>query len=147
MKSILKTLFPYAIVLGGLTFMVNYLRYKHFLYDLHTEVYIGVIGITFLGVGLWLGNKLLSPAPITATMNEPSSPAGKDLSESFGLSKRELDVWALMSKGHTNQEIAEKLFISLSTVKTHTSNLYSKLGVRNRSSAIVLAKENGLRAD
>lgn len=55
--------------------------------------------------------------------------------EEYGLSEREIEVLLLISKGLKNDEIAEKLFVSLSTVKTHTRNIFTKLDVRNRIEA------------
>ena len=60
------------------------------------------------------------------------------------LSARELEVLNFLSKGFNNREIAGELFISASTVKTHTLNIYEKLEVANRTQAIVKAKEYGL---
>jgi DNA-binding CsgD family transcriptional regulator len=57
------------------------------------------------------------------------------------LSARELEVLSLLSKGFSNREIAADLFISASTVKTHTLNIYEKLEVGNRTQAILKAKE------
>ena len=52
------------------------------------------------------------------------------------LSKRELEVLSLMAEGCSNQEIAARLFVSLSTVKTHNQNLFEKLDVKRRTQAI-----------
>ena len=60
------------------------------------------------------------------------------------LSARELDTLKLIDKDLSNQEIADKLFISLNTVKTHLKNIYSKLEVDNRAKAVAKAKELGL---
>ncbi len=60
------------------------------------------------------------------------------------LSDRELDVLALMAEGLTNQEIADRLFISINTVKTHAKSLYGKLSVRNRAQATLRARELSL---
>ncbi|MFO7741577.1 MAG: LuxR C-terminal-related transcriptional regulator [Anaerolineae bacterium] len=60
------------------------------------------------------------------------------------LTERELEVLEELSKGLTNPEIAERLMVSLNTVKTHTRNIYGKLGVRNRTEAVVRAQELGL---
>jgi len=57
------------------------------------------------------------------------------------ISERELEVLHLMAAGLSNREISEKLFISLNTVKTHTKNIHSKLGVNSRTKAIARAKE------
>lgn len=59
--------------------------------------------------------------------------------EKFGLSEREVDVLILISRGLKNDEIAEKLFLSVSTVKTHTRNIFTKLDVRNRIEAARIA--------
>ncbi|MCD6287293.1 MAG: response regulator transcription factor [Anaerolineae bacterium] len=60
------------------------------------------------------------------------------------LSDRELDVLALMAEGMTNQEIADRLFISINTVRTHAKSLYRKLSVRNRAQAALRAGELNL---
>ncbi len=66
----------------------------------------------------------------------------QDLAEP--LTERELEILVLMADGLTNQDIADRLFISINTVKTHAKNIYSKLDVRNRAQAIVRAAEAGL---
>lgn len=60
------------------------------------------------------------------------------------LSARELEVLNLLSRGYANRTIAQELFISASTVKTHTLNIYRKLETANRTQAIVKAREYGL---
>jgi LuxR family maltose regulon positive regulatory protein len=76
-----------------------------------------------------------APAPLV-----PGQPAG--LVEP--LSERELEVLRLVAAGHTNQEIAGDLVIAVSTVKSHTHSIYGKLGVKNRTQAIALARALGL---
>ena len=60
------------------------------------------------------------------------------------LSKRELEILSLLAQGHSNQEIAAKLFVSLSTVKTHIQNLFEKLDVKRRTQAVEKAKRLNL---
>lgn len=60
------------------------------------------------------------------------------------LTERELEVLFCMARGLANQEIAEELFIALKTVKTHVSNILSKLEVQDRTQAVVYAFKNGL---
>ncbi|RPJ20191.1 MAG: DNA-binding response regulator, partial [Chloroflexi bacterium] len=60
------------------------------------------------------------------------------------LSEREIEVLRLVTSGLSNREIAEKLFISAGTAKTHIHHLCGKLGVRNRTEAAMKAKELGL---
>jgi ATP/maltotriose-dependent transcriptional regulator MalT len=57
------------------------------------------------------------------------------------LSQREMEVLQLFAEGFSNKEIAEKLIISLGTVKAHSSNIYRKLDVRNRAQAVIAARE------
>lgn len=64
--------------------------------------------------------------------------------ESSLLTAREHDVLRLIAEGHSNQAIAEKLIRSVGTVKSHTSSIYSKLGVKSRTEAVARAKEIGL---
>jgi ATP/maltotriose-dependent transcriptional regulator MalT len=60
------------------------------------------------------------------------------------LSHRELEVLKLIAQGHSNQQIAEQLFISLHTVKTHARRIHSKLGVQRRTQAVAKAKGMGV---
>ena len=60
------------------------------------------------------------------------------------LTQRELEILRLIREGYSNQEIAERLVITLHTVKKHSSNIYSKLGVNNRTQAVARARQLGL---
>jgi LuxR family maltose regulon positive regulatory protein len=72
---------------------------------------------------------------------EPSTSSNKQSDLIDPLSERELEVLQLFAEGLSNQEIAEKLIISLGTVKAHSSNIYRKLDVRNRAQAVITAQE------
>jgi LuxR family maltose regulon positive regulatory protein len=91
------------------------------------------------GVAPGFTGKLLLAFPMIATDKQEY---GKDLVEP--LSKREIEVLECLARGVTNHEIAQELIISLDTVKTHTSNIYSKLGVSSRTQAVIKAKALGL---
>jgi ATP/maltotriose-dependent transcriptional regulator MalT len=64
--------------------------------------------------------------------------------EQFGITRRELEVLGLIAQGMSNREIAGKLFVSENTVKTHSSRVFDKLGVRRRTQAVQVGKELGL---
>jgi DNA-binding NarL/FixJ family response regulator len=64
---------------------------------------------------------------------------GKRPKEAFGLSRRELEVLALIAEGRTNREIGERLFISQKTVGVHVGNILSKLGASGRVEAAMVA--------
>jgi DNA-binding NarL/FixJ family response regulator len=86
-------------------------------------------------------------AALTFAFVSPHSFTAKNLAGSqieFGLTARELNILYLVEQGQSNQQVSEELFISCSTVKTHTSSIFRKLGARNRVDAVRIAKENGL---
>jgi ATP/maltotriose-dependent transcriptional regulator MalT len=83
------------------------------------------------------------------SLGEPNRQAlpggnGASLGLEDPLSERELEVLALLASGKTNSEVARDLFVSVGTVKSHTGNIYRKLGARNRAQALNRARELGL---
>jgi DNA-binding NarL/FixJ family response regulator len=91
------------------------------------------------------GDALLSPAVTKRViakfthLPQPSAPQGLD-----ELTERELEVFRLIARGLSNAEIGQELYISDTTVKTHITHILSKLGLRDRVQAVVLAHESGL---
>ena len=77
------------------------------------------------------------PAPVEFTLNEAK------LSE-LGLTPRELEILSLIAAGLSNKEIAEKIYVSENTVKTHSSRVFDKLGAKRRTQAVQRGKEYGL---
>jgi DNA-binding NarL/FixJ family response regulator len=114
------------------------IEYKYFVRDIPLEFYIGVVAIMFTGIGIWAGLRLTRPKIV-----EVSGPFERDDAslKRTGISKREYEVLELISAGLSNQEIAEKLFVSTSTVKTHVSNVLGKLDANRRTEAIARAKK------
>ncbi len=92
------------------------------------------------GVHSTYAGKLLAAFPEATDLAE--KPPGEDLVEP--LSDRELEVLELIAEGHSNQEIAQRLFIALRTVKWHSGNIYAKLGVKNRTQAVAKAQRLGV---
>jgi len=87
------------------------------------------------------GERVLAPAfvPILAGVMNAAGPESSD-----ALTPKEREVLALLAQGRTNREIADALFISSATVKTHLAHLYEKLGVNDRQQAITQALASGL---
>ncbi len=75
----------------------------------------------------------------TSGGQDPIAEANQSLPDP--LTPRELDVLTLLGEGLSNPQIAERLFVSTGTVKSHTNRLYNKLAVANRAQAIVRAQE------
>ena len=137
----------YSISLAFLFFLLKWLELRFIIFDHSFEIYIGFIAIIFTALGIWLAVKLSKPRIETVVVekevyvnrNEDFVPNTSLISQ-LEISKRELEILNLLTEGHSNQEIATKLFVSLSTVKTHIQNLYEKLDVKRRTQAIEKAK-------
>jgi DNA-binding CsgD family transcriptional regulator len=135
-----KTVLLYGLSLAALIFLLKLLQYRFLVRDLSLEFYMGLLALLFTCIGVWAGLKLTSKK--TITIAAPSNFIfDQSRLEKLGISKREHEVLELMARGLTNQEIADKLFVSVNTIKTHTANLFSKLDVRRRTQAIQKGKE------
>jgi DNA-binding NarL/FixJ family response regulator len=92
------------------------------------------------------GDALLAPSVTRRLVEEfarrPGMPTPSGAAD--GLTEREREVLVLLARGLTNAEIAEELFVGEATVKTHVSNVLTKLGLRDRVQAVVFAYENGV---
>jgi two-component system, NarL family, response regulator LiaR len=138
----------YTVLLAILLFLIRWLELRFIVISYALEFYIGGIAILFTALGIWLALKLSRPKINTVVVEKeiylPRPPAftinEKEL-EKTGLSSRELEVLQLMAEGLSNQEIAAKLFVSLSTIKTHSSKVLEKMDVRRRTQAIDKAKK------
>jgi LuxR family maltose regulon positive regulatory protein len=92
--------------------------------------------------------RLLAALDLSSTRKIPSPPGQDDAIELVEpLSPREVEVLQLVAQGLSNREIAARLFIALSTVKGHTSNIYGKLEVTNRTAAVARARTLGILPD
>lgn len=121
------------------------LEYRYFVHDLSMEFYIGMIALLFTVVGVWIGLRLTrrKKEVIVQQVRTDFVRNEKYLSE-IGISSREYEVLELLAQGYSNQEIAEKLFVSLNTIKTHIANIFLKLDVKRRTQAVQRAKELSL---
>ncbi len=130
-----KEILIYCISMALLLFLIKWLEAHFIIFNYRLDFFIGAIAIVFTILGIWLALKLVNPKVeiriiekevyIDKPTTQPEI-SQKEI-EKLGISKRELDVLNLMATGLSNEEIAEKLFISLNTVKTHSSNVFLKL--------------------
>tara|TARA_B100000508_G_C11440782_1_gene268668 strand:+ start:595 stop:969 length:375 start_codon:yes stop_codon:yes gene_type:complete len=116
--------------------------------DNSIDIYIGLISLSFTLLGAWIAFQLMpSKTKIVHVEKEKTKPDDIVFSinqarlNQLKLSPREHQILSLLLKGYSNAEIAEELFLSLSTTKTHVSNLYSKMHVKSRFQVIALAKK------
>lgn len=136
-----KTILIYGTTLAALIFLLKVLEYRFFARDLSLEFYVGLVALVFTALGAWVGLRLTRNRKTIIAVPSGDFRVREDILKQTGISKREYEVLELMAQGNSNQEIADKLFVSLNTVKTHSSNLFVKLEVKRRTQAIQRAKE------
>ncbi len=133
-----------AVLLG----LLKWAEYMFFARDLALEAYIGIVGLFCTILGGWIGWKLThKPGPATIANDlklEEARSYEYPILNNFNLSPREHEVLILISEGLSYQQIADRLSVSLSTVKTHASNIFSKMDVQRRTQAVMVAQKNGL---
>lgn len=141
----------YGVSLALLLFLLKWIELRFIIIDHAFEIYVGLIAVIFTGLGIWLALKLTRPEVKMVVVEKEvyiKNNAGFRLNENelrkLGLSKRELEVLQLMAEGLSNQEIASRLFVSLNTIKTHSSKLFEKMDVERRTQAIDKAKKLGV---
>jgi DNA-binding CsgD family transcriptional regulator len=146
-----KATIIYSISLAFLLFFLKWLELRFIIFDHSFEIYIGFIALIFTGLGIWLALKLSKPKietvvvekEVYVTRNE-NFVLDTSLVAQLELSKREMEILGLLAQGHSNQEIAAKVFVSLSTVKTHLQNIFEKLDVKRRTQAVEKARKLNL---
>lgn len=139
-----KDIILYGISLSILLFLLKWLELRLLIINHTFEIYIGIIAFSFTLLGIWLAKKLTKPKVVTQFVEKQDFVFNEKEGQKLEISKREIEVLALMSEGLSNQEIAEKLFVSLNTIKTHSSNIFEKLDVKRRTQAIEKAKRLSL---
>jgi DNA-binding NarL/FixJ family response regulator len=152
----------YGLSSGLLIALLKVIEYRFLVVEHSMAIYGGLIAALFAGVGIWLGVTLTRPS---ASLSGPPSgqpsgpppsapirivPAGGPFTRDdarvgeLGLTPRELEILELIADGLSNREIAEKLFVSENTVKTHSSRVLAKLGAKRRTQAVQIGKASRL---
>ena len=139
-----KLILIYGASLAALVFILKMLEYRYFVHDLSMEFYIGVIALIFTVVGVWIGLRLTRKKEVIIKEVRSDFVRNEKYFLESGISSREYEVLELLAQGFSNQEIAEKLFVSLNTIKTHIANIFLKLDVKRRTQAVQRAKELSL---
>src|SRR5271155_5274991 len=140
----------YGLIGGILITVLKWTEYRFLVIEHSIEIYGGLIAATFAVLGIWLGLRLtggketivVKEVPV-AVAAEPVIPDEKKR-EDLSITRREMEILELIARGMSNREIAEKLYVSENTVKTHSSRVFDKLGAKRRTQAVQLGKEFGL---
>ena len=145
--SFIKQIVLYGAALGALLILLKLLEFNLVIRSNVFEVYAGIVAVIFCAVGIWVGLKYARINPgktnkiIVEVQRKENWQVDEKMINELGISKREYEVLELIAKGHTNQEVADKLFVSPNTIKTHLANLFAKRDVNRRTQAIQRAKE------
>ena len=154
-KQILIYGLIYGLCGGLLIAVLKVIEYRFVVVEHSIEIYGGLTALVFAGLGIWLGLKLtrkeqviverelIVEREVLVRAGTPFALNEKRVQE-LAITKRELEILGLIANGLSNREIAERLFVSENTVKTHSSRLFDKLNARRRTQAVQLGKELGL---
>jgi DNA-binding CsgD family transcriptional regulator len=146
-----KHLLIYGLCGGLLIVLLKLIEYRYIVIERSIEIYGGLTALLFASVGIWLGLKLTKnkvvvkevPVEVPVPSREPFVLDQARLQQ-LGITARELEILQLIAGGMSNREIAEKLFVSENTVKTHSSRILDKLSAKRRTQAVQIAKDLGL---
>lgn len=131
-----KKVIIYGVALALLATLLSVLQYYFLIRTFSLEIYLLVLALLFTVIGLWAGKNLTGTNSAKQLDFEPN----KEAINYLGLSDRELEVLLLIAEGLSNKDIADRLYISTNTVKTHISNLFSKLDANRRTEALKKAR-------
>lgn len=146
-----KRLILFGVMLAVLMLVLQIAQYRFIILEHSAELYAGIVAVVFVVLGIVMGRKLTTPkevvveklVPVAVNQSAPFT-VNEQVLEKLNISKREHEILLLIAQGLSNQEIADKTFVSINTVKTHVSNLLLKLDAKRRAQAIQKARELSL---
>ena len=130
-----RTILVFGLLILALLILFEISKHTHLSGDTSIEIIIAIIALVFFFIGIYINKKSLNQN--TLIVKEVNRKKIKELN----ISNREYEVLCEIAKGLSNQEIANKLFVSESTIKTHVSNILVKLNAKRRTQAIQISKE------
>jgi DNA-binding CsgD family transcriptional regulator len=147
--AVLKHILIYGLIGGAVIALLELIEYQYLVLEHSVEIYGALIAALFAAFGIWLGLRITQVRE-RVVVREVAIPASSTFErnpgriESLGITPRELEILELIASGLSNREIAEAIFVSENTVKTHSSRLFNKLGAKRRTQAVQLGKQAGL---
>jgi DNA-binding CsgD family transcriptional regulator len=148
-KQIIVHGLVYGLCGGLLIVVLKLIEYRFLVVQHSVEIYGGSTALVFAILGIWLGLKLTRKEEVVvvkevAVLTTQPFALNQERLRELSITKRELEILELIAQGMSNREIAEKLFVSENTVKTHSSRLFDKLSAKRRTQAVQIGKELGL---
>lgn len=144
----------YGLCGGLLVVALKLVEYRFLVVEHSVEIYGGLIALVFAGLGIWLGLRLTRRKEIIVErelivereVEVSSTPFALNEAQlrELAITRRELEILGLIARGLSNREIADSLFVSENTVKTHSSRLFEKLSAKRRTQAVQIGKDLGL---
>lgn len=155
-RRALRDILLYGGCSGLLIALLKLTEYRFLVVEHSVEIYVALVAALFAGIGIWLGltltkkpQTIVQEKIVTETIIKeveiPAPAAGPFVADEarageLGITARELEILGLMASGLSNREIANRLFVSENTVKTHSSRLFDKLGAKRRTQAVQMGK-------
>jgi two-component system, NarL family, response regulator LiaR len=143
-RRALRDILLYGLSGGVLIAALKLAEYRFLVVDHSLEIYGGLIAALFAAIGILLGMRWTrtGTAVRSGAMASPAVPFVRDQEQvaTLGITPRELEILELIAAGLSNREIADRLCVSESTVKTHSSRLFDKLAARRRTQAVQIGK-------
>jgi DNA-binding CsgD family transcriptional regulator len=135
----------YGLCGGVLITLLRWTEYRFLVLEHSVEIYGGLVAAIFSGLGIWLGLTLTRrKTPVDVQQAAPEAglfTVDQQRVLELGITPRELEILGLIAAGLSNREIAERLFVSENTVKTHSSRLFEKLGAKRRTQVVQFGKK------
>lgn len=146
-----RTALLFGTLGGVLIAALKLLEYRFLVVEHSLEIYGGLVALLFSVLGIWLGLRLTRTRETVIVREVPVPVSGPFVRNTarqreLGITPRELEILELIAAGLSTREIAERLFVSQNTVKTHCGRLFTKLSTSRRTQAVKYAREAGLIA-
>ena len=144
-----KHVLLFGLVGGALIAALQLAEYRYLIVQHSFEIYALIIAAVFAGTGIWLGTtigrrrEVVREIAVHVEVPVPASAAfARDEKKraALGVTEREMEILVLIAEGLSTREMAQRLYVSENTVKTHASRVFAKLGARRRTQAVQLGK-------
>jgi ATP/maltotriose-dependent transcriptional regulator MalT len=144
-RRALRDILLFGICGGVLIAVLKLTEYRFLVVEHSVEIYGALVAVLFAALGIWLGNTLTRKKPAVIIKEVPGPPMSPFVIDEarvnqLAITPRELEILDLIATGLSNREIADRLFVSENTVKTHSSRLFDKLGAKRRTQAVQIGK-------